>query len=344
MTLGDLALFYQVFNKGQGLLASFIGNIGNVYNSTLFLERLFEFLELKPHVAEPKDPISAPSCLKKGISFRKVTFSYPGSKNTALKNFTCSFPAGKIVAIVGANGAGKTTLMKLLCRLYDPDAGSVEVDGHDIRSFSVINYRRMISAMFQFPLVHVATAADNIGIGDLNSEFSSAEIEKAARKAGAHNFIKKLPKGYDTLLGKYFPEGCNISGGERQRLTLARAYLRNSPIMILDEPTSLIDSWSEMDWFDRFQKLAAGRTSILITHRLTIAKNADLIYVMDAGQIVESGHHDELLAMKGRYAASWHAQFDSNPKLADMSDKKATAAVNFSLKINETSDGLLKVS
>ena len=344
VTLGDLALFYQVFNKGQHLLASFLGNIGNVYTSTLFLGKLFEFLALQPKITDPKVPITAPTRLKKGICFRQITFRYPGSKKAALKNFNCSIPAGKTVAIVGTNGAGKTTLMKLLCRFYDPQAGSIELDGHNLRNFRVVKLRRMISAIFQFPLMHVATASENIAIGDLQAELSHRDIETAARKAGAHEFIDKLPDGYDTLLNKYFPKGVNISGGEQQRLSLARAYVKNSPILILDEPTSLIDSWGAIDWFERFKKLAAGRTSILITHSLTIAKNADLIYVMDSGKIVESGTHAELLSISGRYATSWYAQFNSNPELIDFNKKRSRIKAKAPVNIIKTSDALLKVS
>ncbi len=343
VTLGDLALFYQIFNKGQSLLASFLGNIGNVYNSTLFLGKLFEFLALKPKVTNPKNPTPTPFRMKKAICFRQVTFRYPGSKKAALKNFNCSFPAGKTVAIVGANGAGKTTLMKLLCRFYDPEAGSIEIDGHDLRDFSVLKLRRMITAIFQFPLVHAATASENIAIGDLQANLDHSEIETAARKAGAHEFIEKLPYGYDTLLNKYFPNGINISGGEQQRLSLARAYVRNSPIMILDEPTSLIDSWGVIDWFDRFRKLAAGRTSILITHSLAIAKNADLIYVMNSGKIVESGTHGELLAIRGRYADSWHEQFRMNPE-AGLNKSPYRMTDKVFVNIDQMGDGLKKVS
>lgn len=344
VTLGDLALFYQVFNKGQNLLATFLGNVGNVYTSTLFLSKLFEFLALQPKVTDPKDPITTPARLEKGICFRNVTFYYPGSKKAALKNFNCSFPAGKIVAIVGSNGAGKTTLMKLLCRLYDPDSGAIEFDGQNVKKFRVVKLRRMISAIFQFPLMHVATASENIAIGDLQAELSHPDIETAARKAGAHEFIDKLPDGYDTLLNKYFPKGVNISGGEQQRLSLARAYVKNSPIMILDEPTSLIDSWGTIDWFERFKILAKGRTSILITHSLTIAKNADLIYVMDSGKIVESGTHTDLLSIKGRYAASWYAQFKSNPELINFNKKRPRNQAKAYAKKLKTSDALLKAS
>ena len=313
MTLGDLALFYQAFNRGQSLLRSLLGNVGQIYENTLFLGNLFEFLALEPEIADPPKPIPAPATLlKEGIRFQQVTFRYPGSEQAVLQDFDFSIPAGKVVAIVGANGAGKTTLVKLLCRFYDPEVGCIELDGNDIRNLSVEELRRMITVLFQFPVPYIASAAENIAMGDLAAAPDAAEIEAAARSAGAHEFITRLPRGYDTLLGKWFADGTELSGGEWQRLALARAFLRRARIMILDEPTSFMDSWAEVDWFDRFRELANGRTAIFITHRFTIAKRADVIHVIDNGQIVESGSHDELLARGGLYAQSWTAQMQAS--------------------------------
>jgi ATP-binding cassette subfamily B protein len=212
---------------------------------------------------------------------------------------------------VGSNGAGKTTLVKLLCRLYDPVDGTVEFDGIDIRRLRVGELRRLITGMFQFPVHYFSAVSENIAMGDLADTDKTAEIETAARRAGAHDFITRLPQGYDTLLGKLFPNGAELSGGEWQRLALARSFFRQAPVMILDEPTSFMDSWAEVDWFDRFRELATGRTVILITHRFTIARKADIIHVMEDGRIVETGTHEELLAANGRYAESWLAQ--TNP-------------------------------
>lgn len=318
LTLGDLALFYQALNRGQSLLRSLLGNVGQIYDNTLFLGNLFEFLELEPQVVDPPKPVPAPSALKGGIRFRQVTFRYPGSERAVLQDFDLVIPAGRVVAIVGANGAGKTTLVKLLCRFYDPEAGGIELDGNDISSLSIEELWRMITVLFQFPVPYFATAAENITLGDLTAAPDATQVEAAARSAGAHEFIANLPQSYDTLLGKWFADGVELSGGEWQRLALARAFLRRAQIMILDEPTSFMDSWAEVDWFDRFRELANGRTAIVITHRLTIARRADVIHVMDKGQILESGSHDELLARGGLYAQSWAAQTQpssSQPKL-----------------------------
>jgi len=312
LTLGDLALFYQAFNQGQGLLRSLLGNVGRIYENILFLGNLFDFLEMQPQIVDPPHPKPAPTTLREGVRFRQVTFSYPGTARKVLQDFNFNIPAGKVVAIVGANGAGKTTLVKLLCRLYDPQAGSILLDGNDLRDLPVDQVRRSITTLFQFPAPYFTTAAENIKLGDLAADPDMSVVESAARSAGAHDFITRLPQGYDTLLGKWFAGGAELSGGEWQRLALARAFLRRAQIMILDEPTSFMDSWAEVDWFDRFRELAAGRTAIFITHRLLIAKRADIIHVMDEGRIVESGSHDELLARGGRYAQSWTAQMQAS--------------------------------
>jgi ATP-binding cassette subfamily B protein len=292
--------------------------VGQIYENILFLGNLFEFLELEPQVVDPPKPVPAPSTLKESIHFRQVTFRYPESERIVLQDFDFIIPAGKVVAIVGSNGVGKTTLVKLLCRFYDPEAGCVEIDGIDVRNLSLAELWRMITILFQFPINYLATAGENIALGDLTAAPDPAAIETAARRAGAHEFIARLPRGYDTMLGKWFAEGTDLSGGEWQRLALARAFVRRAQIMILDEPTSLMDSWAEIDWFDRFRELAAGRTAIVITHRFTTAKRADIIYVMDDGRIVESGSHEELVAQRGLYAQSWEAQMQSRVSQPDL--------------------------
>jgi ATP-binding cassette, subfamily B, bacterial len=331
-TLGDLALFYQAFQRGQGLLRSLLENLGQIYANTLFLGNLFEFLELKPRVADPLNPVLPQPALREAIRFQQVAFRYPGSDRRVLQDFNLTIPSGQIIAIVGANGAGKSTLLKLLCRFYDPEAGLIALDGSDIRDMTLQNLRRMITVLFQWPVPYQATAAQNIAFGDLSANQGATELEMAARSAGAHDVIRRLPKGYDTLLGKWFANGVELSVGEWQRLALARAFFRRAEILILDEPTSALDSWAEADWFDRFRSLANGRTAIIITHRFTIARRADMIHVMEAGRIVESGKHDDLISLGELYARSWatqvHGQSLTVPQPSGQSSNVSTPLFN----------------
>ena len=324
ITLGDLALFYQAFNQGQNLMRSLLGNLGEIYKNSLFIGDLFEFLQLEPKVVNPPEPSPIPLALKQGIRFEQVTFRYPGSDRAVLADFNLTIPAGKIVAIVGDNGAGKSTLIKLICRFYDPESGCIELDGTNLREFSLEELRSLLTVLFQFPIPYHVTAAQNIGLGDLAAAPSAAEIEAAARGAGVHESIMRLPQGYDTLLGKWFPGGADLSGGEWQRLALARSFLRRAQIIILDEPTSAMDPWAEFDWLERFRSLANGRTALVITHRFTLAMRADIIHVMRNGQIVESGNHDELLAKGGLYAQSWTTQMQTDSGLHDQVTRKST--------------------
>lgn len=308
VTLGDLALFYQAFNQGQSLMRSLLENVSQIYANSLFLSNLFEFLALQPQVVDSPHPTSVPIALEVGICFHQVTFRYPGSQRLALHNFNLTIPAGQIVAIVGTNGAGKSTLIKLLCRLYDPESGGIELDGIDLRNLPIQELRQLIAVLFQEPVHYNTTVAQNIALGDQAIVPSAFEIKAAAHAAGADKPIARLPQGYDTLLGKWFVDGTDLSVGEWQRLALARAFLRQAPIIVLDEPTSAMDPWAEADWLQRFRKLATGRTAVIITHRFTTAMRADIIHVMADGQIVETGRHDELLASGGRYAQSWKNQ------------------------------------
>ncbi|MGE3267919.1 MAG: ABC transporter ATP-binding protein [Chloroflexota bacterium] len=308
LTLGDLALFWQAFSRGQGLAQSMLGSLSQLYANSLFLQNLFTFLDLRQEITSPASPRPMPDPLQHGIEITDVTFTYPGAARPALQNFSLSVPAGQVVALVGPNGAGKTSLLKLLCRFYDPDAGRIEVDGVDVRDIALDDLWSHLAVLFQYPGCYVATAHDNIAYGDLRGHSTAADIERAARAAGAHEPIMRLPRGYETLLGRGFGDGLDLSGGEWQRVAMARAYLRDAPIVILDEPTSFMDSWAEADWFERLRTLLAGRTAIIITHRFTIARRADIIHVVENGQVAESGTHERLVQRGGRYAESWAAQ------------------------------------
>lgn len=308
LSLGDLALFYQAFNQGQRLMRTLLASVGHLYSNCLFLGNLFEFFDLEPKVVSPLTAVPSPVVLKRGIRFHQVSFRYPASSRQALRDFDLNIPAGKVVAIVGWNGAGKSTLIKLLCRFYDPDTGRIEIDGTDLRDLPVKELRRRITVLFQEPVRYNDTVTENILLGDRHAISNVADLELASRCAGADSIIAQLPDGYDSVLGKMFSKGTELSVGEWQRIALSRAFLRQAPIILLDEPTSAMDSWSEADWLQRFRSLAAGRTVIMITHRFTTAMCADIIHVMAQGRIVESGTHDELLGLRGSYADSWRAQ------------------------------------
>ena len=306
-SLGDLALFYQAFNQGQRVMRSLLSNVGDIYSNLLFLENLSNFLKLEPQIADQASTGASLSGIAQGIEIRGVSFSYPHSVRKALDGFNLHIPAGQTTAIVGENGAGKSSLIKLLCRFYDPQEGEIAFDGINLRELRIESLRRMITVLFQDPVQYQDTAANNIAFGDLSAEPSRTEIEAAARAAGAAAPIAKLPKNYETIIGRWFGDG-ELSIGEWQRVALARAFLRRASLIILDEPTSAMDSWAEVDWLARFRDLVAGQTALIVTHRFTTAMQADIIHVMDAGKIIESGTHAELMALNGRYAQSWQQQ------------------------------------
>jgi len=313
VTLGELALIYAAFNQGQGLMRTLLENAGQLYGNSLFLGNLFEFLALQPVIADGQQRKEQ---VKAGIEFKGVSFSYPDASGKALDDFTMTIPKGKIVAIVGPNGAGKSTLLKLLCRFYDPDDGRIEIDGLNLKEIAVDDLRQMITVLFQQPFHYNTTVHENVLYGDLNRQPSSLELSAAIEAAGAEEIVARLPQKEQTLLGRWFAGGTELSVGEWQRIALARAFLRRAPVIILDEPTSALDPWAEADWLERFRKLAAGRTSIIITHRFTTAMHADVIHVMGRGHIVESGSHQRLLEQSGLYAESWSRQITNEDRVS----------------------------
>lgn len=308
VSIGSVVMYYQAFQRGQSALTGFFGSLASLYEDTLFLSGFYRFLDLQPVVREPECPVSFPDVLESGISVERVSFCYPGSERKVFDELTFSIAAGEHVAIVGENGAGKTTLVKLLCRLYDPDSGCITIDGTDLRRFGLSGLRRNLAVLFQDFAKYQATLRDNIGFGNIELRESDERIYEAARLAGVDGFVKKLPEGYATLLGKLFDEGVELSIGQWQKVALARTYIRSAPIILLDEPSSALDVQSEHDLVARFSELARGRTTILISHRLSTVKMADRILVIDRGRVAESGSHEELLERRGIYARLYMMQ------------------------------------
>jgi ATP-binding cassette subfamily B protein len=286
-------------------MRTLLSGVGQAYYNVLVLGDLFEFLDLRSRVADPPAPVALPTARAVDLRFDDVTFHYPGTSRMALRNFSLTVKAGEIAAIVGANGAGKSTVLKLACRFYDPQGGRVCIGSIDARDVAVAGVRGAITALFQQSLHYGATVAGNI---DPSGQASRQALEAAVRAAGAEALVDRLPQGYATVLGRWFPEGIELSAGEWQRLALARAFMRASPIVLLDEPTSAMDPWAETEWMSRFRASAQGRAALIVTHRFTTAMQADVIHVMHEGRIVESGRHADLLATGSRYARSWEEQ------------------------------------
>ena len=308
ITLGDLVMYFQAFQRGMGFLQDLLGSLAGLYEDNLFLSNLYDFLDLAPQVVEPRAPAPFPRPMRQGITLDHVTFRYPGSARPVLDDISLTLAPGEHIALVGENGSGKTTLVKLLCRLYDPSSGVISVDGRDVREFATSDLRREISVVFQDYARYQLTARENIGFGDSRTRASDERIENAAKRSGAHPIIAGLPKGYETILGKWFEDGEELSIGEWQKVALARALLRESPIIVLDEPTSALDARAEFDFYERFRAIARGRSAVLISHRFSTVRLADRIYVLKGGRIVESGTHDGLVKAGGLYAELFGTQ------------------------------------
>ena len=311
VTVGDVVMYYQAFQRGQDFLKDILSGLAGLYEDHLFLSSLYEFLDLERRVVEPSRPRPVPRPLRSGIVFDGVSFQYPTSSRKVLQDVTLTVRPGEHVALVGVNGSGKTTLVKLLCRLYDPTAGAITVDGIDLREFDSAALRREIAVVFQDWVAYHVSAHDNVWFGDPRPDCDQARIRQAACDSGADEVISRLRKGYDTVLGKWFEDGEELSMGEWQKVALARAFVRHSQIVVLDEPTSFLDVEAEHEVFTRFRQLAEGRSTILISHRLSTVRMADCIYLLEDGRIAESGRHDELIRRGGTYARMFETQAQS---------------------------------
>ncbi|MCK5115152.1 MAG: ABC transporter ATP-binding protein [Candidatus Aegiribacteria sp.] len=308
ITIGGMVMYFQAFQRGLGYLKGLLGSLAGLYESNLFLSNLFDFLDIKPSVIDPVNPRPFPPNINEGIVFDNVDFNYSSSSRKALDDISLRINPGEMLALVGENGSGKTTFVKLLCRLYDPVSGSVSIDGTSIKDFSVEDHRSNISIIFQDYAKYHLTAAENIRLGDIKHSPDDSLIHLAAEAAGADLMIQNLPDGYKTVLGRSFKGGMELSIGEWQKIALARAFIRDAPIVILDEPTSALDAKAEHAVFTKFRELVQGRTSVIISHRFSTVRMADRIAVMDKGRIIEQGTHEELMEINGKYQEMYSIQ------------------------------------
>lgn len=307
ITIGDMTFYLTLFRQSQGTFQGLFYNIGQLYESGLFLENLFGFLELTPQMGSSAGrPVPRP--IRQGIEFRDVSFRYPDREGWALHQINLTIRPGEKIALVGANGAGKTTLIKLLTRLYDPTEGAILLDGVDLREYNLEELRESIGVIFQDFVRYQVSARENVGFGQIKDLANEPRIVAAAERGGADEVIERLPQGYDTLLGRWFEKGAELSGGQWQKIALGRAFMRDSEVLVLDEPTAALDAEREYEIFQRFRELTAGRIAFLISHRFSTVRMADRIVVIEGGQVTELGTHHDLLELDGTYARLFNMQ------------------------------------
>ena len=308
VSLGDLTFLAGSFSRLQSLLQGILMRFSTMAEGALYLQDLFDFFQLKPHVQSPPRPRPFPQPIQRGFTFEDVGFAYANSDRWANRHLSFTLQVGEKLALVGENGAGKTTLVKLLARLYDPTEGRILLDGHDLREYELGDLRREIGIIFQDFVHYHMSAADNIAVGRIDARDDASRIEQAAERSLANAVIDKLPNRYEQILGKRFATGVDLSFGEWQKVALARAYMRDAQLLILDEPTASLDARAEHEVFQRFSDLTKGKTAVLISHRFSTVRMADRIIVLDNGEILEAGTHEELLARNGHYAELFNLQ------------------------------------
>lgn len=307
-SIGDLTFLAGSFRRLRTLLEGLLIGFTQTASQALYLDDLFSFFDITPEIRSPADPRPFPRQLQQGIVFENVGFQYPGADRWAVRHLSFTLRAGEVVALVGENGAGKTTIVKLLARLYDPDEGRILVDGHDMREYGLEALRANIGVIFQDFVRYNMTAGENIAVGRIEARDDQARIALAAERSLASEVIAKLPRQFDQQVGRRFRKGVDLSGGEWQKVAIARAYMRDAQLLILDEPTAALDARAEFEVFERFKELSAGRTGVLISHRFSSVRMADRILVLADGRVEAAGTHAELLAARGRYAELFELQ------------------------------------
>ncbi|RYY31319.1 MAG: ABC transporter ATP-binding protein [Chitinophagaceae bacterium] len=308
LSIGDLTFLAGSFRQLRGLLEGILNRFTSVSQGAIYLRDFFDFFEIRPRIRVSKNPLPFPSPIKEGFVFEDVGFKYSHAEKWANRHLSFRLKAGEKLALVGENGAGKTTLVKLMVRLYDPVEGRILLDGVDLREYDINELRLNIGIIFQDYLRYQMSFAQNIAVGNIVQEANRPLIQQAAEKSLADLLAQKLPGNYDQALGRRFNNGVELSGGEWQKIALARAYMKDAQLLILDEPTSALDARAEYEVFQRFAELTAGKSAVLISHRFSTVRMADRILVLDRGQLIESGSHEELLLHGGRYAELFQLQ------------------------------------
>lgn len=308
LSVGDLTFLTAAFLRSRGLMEQIFTTLAGVAEQAMFLDDLFDFFRTEPSITSPPDAIPAPRPIRSGYEFRSVSFAYPGSAKMVLDGVSFHIDKGERIALIGENGAGKTTIVKLLARLYDPVAGQILLDGRDLREYDVDDLRREIGVIFQDYVRYDMSAANNVGLGRVEYLGDRERVEAAAAKARADSVIGTLPSGYEQMLGRRFDGGVDLSAGQWQKIALARAYMRDAQVLVLDEPTASLDARAEYEVFQQFAQLTRDRMAVLISHRFSTVRMADRILVLDAGRILEQGSHEQLLALGGRYSELFEMQ------------------------------------
>ena len=307
-TIGDLTFLAGSFLRLRTLLEGLLTGFSSTAGQALYLNDLFSFFDTRPEILSPANPLPFPKPIQDGFVFEDVGFIYPGAERWAVRHLSFTLEAGEVVALVGENGAGKTTLVKLLTRLYDPDEGRILLDGRDLRDYDLEALRGSMGVIFQDFVRYNFSAGDNIAVGRIAERGDHARIERAAERSQADTVIARLPEGYRQPIGKRFKNGVELSGGEWQKMAIARAYMREAEVLILDEPTAALDARAEFEVFQRFKELSKGKTAVLISHRFSSVRMADRIFVLADGKVEASGTHEELVAQPGLYAELFELQ------------------------------------
>ena len=308
ITVGSLTFLAGSFRQLSTLMEGILTRFTTVSQGAIYLNDFLEFFEIKPKISIPANPLPFPKLIKQGFTFENVGFQYHGATTWANRNLNFTLGPGEKLALVGENGAGKTTLVKLLARLYDPTEGRILLDGIDLREYAIEDLRLNLGIIFQDYLRYQMTLSQNIAVGNISEMENEELIQKAARDSLANILAEKYPDRYQQWLGRRFNDGVELSGGEWQKVALARAYMKDAQVLILDEPTAALDARAEYEVFQRFAELTKGKSAVLISHRFSTARLADRILVLDQGTILEAGTHEELLAKNGRYAELFNLQ------------------------------------